>query len=269
MKTPLIILILLLSIALSSCNTYYYGVVQSYENRVPQNDDGSFTAEKDDVFITYSFVNQGGSVVYNIYNQSEDPVFVDWGKSVLIAEDQALQYSRGTTKTKTYQFSDSSRSVQEGGKGVAVEKIVIPQDALFVPPHSRVSYSPILLYDVYNMKLPASAYQKVQVGGTTIKGVYFTPQNSPLLFRSYLTIVNSKTNAETVFEDIFYISSSYKTLSKNDILMRLVRERGDTFYDYEMNSGAKVLGWTAAIGLVVVAIVLAPEGEYVDTIDYY
>ena len=119
------------------------------------------------------------------------------------------------------------------------------------------------------MKLPASAYQKVQVGGTTIKGVYFTPQNSPLLFRSYLTVVNSKTNAETVFEDIFYISSSYKTLSKNDILMRLVRERGDTFYDYEMNSSAKVLGWTAAIGLVVVAIVLAPEGEYIDTIDYY
>lgn len=265
MKTHLIFLILVAGFALSSCNTYYYSVVQSYENRVPQNDDGSFTTEQNDVFVTYSFVNYKGEVVYSIYNQSDDPVYVDWSKSVLIAEDNALQYSKvGGGRTKTYQFSDITNVVASEGKEITVDRIVLPQDALFVPPRSRVNYSPIALYNVYNMRLPKSVYQKVQVGGTNVSGVYFTSQNSPLLFRSYLTIVNGKSNAETVFEDIFYISSSYKTLSQNNVLMRLVRERGDTFYGSEVNQAARTMGYIALLGVTIGGLFLLPESEYID-----
>lgn len=268
MKKLTYLLFVLSAFLFSSCNIYYYSTVSAYEQRVPQNDDGSFTTEKDDIIVTYSFVDKGGSVVYDVYNQSNDPVFVDWTKSVLIAEDHALQYSRSSGKTKTYQFSDISDVVASEGQSISVEKIVLPQDALFIPPHSRVSYSPVSLCNVYNMKLPKSVYKKVQVGGTDINGVYFTPQDSPLLFRSYLTVVNGKSYAETVFEDIFYISSAYKTLSKNDILMELVRKRGDTFYIYEKSRAGKIIGWTALIGLTTVGIIFAPDEGYVDY-DYY
>lgn len=269
MKNAVILLALVLVFTLSGCNTYYYSVVQSYEERVPQNADGSFTTVKNDIVLTYSFVNQDGEVVYDIYNQSQDPIYVDWSKSVLIAEDQAIQYKQPSSGyTKTYQLSDNTSVASSDENVISTNKLVLSDDVMFIPPHSRVSYSPIALYNLYNMELKKSVYQNVQIDGTDVKGVYFTPQTSPFLFRSYLTVVNSKNNTETVFEDIFYISSAYKTTSQNNILMRLVRERGDTFYGYRVNSTGKVLGWTAVIGLVVIGAAVAPADEYLEP-DYY
>lgn len=57
MKNSIFVLILILSGLLSGCTTCYFTTVKSYENQLPQNDDGSFLAEKKDVKVVYSFQN--------------------------------------------------------------------------------------------------------------------------------------------------------------------------------------------------------------------
>ena len=264
MKNAVILTVVSLGLLLSSCTTYYYGAVKSYDDQIPQNDDGSFTTGKNDVVVTYSFVNFNGDVVFDIFNESDDPVFVNWNKSVLVTEDFAVQNRSTPRHATTYQFSNNNQVV-EGADGMYVTK---PQNTLFVPPHSHAAHSPIALYDVYNMKLPNSAYDKINVGGTEVRGKVFDPANSPLVFRTYLTIVNDRDKSETVFENLFYISSAFKTVSQDAVLMNFVKNRGDTFYTSEINSAGKTIGWISLIGLIVAGAALAPD-SYVENPVYY
>lgn len=248
MKKLTYLLFVLLGFAFSSCSTYYYSTVSAYEQRVPQNNDGTFTTEKNNIFVTYAFVNHLGEVVYDIFNQSENPIYVDWSKSVLIVEDHAIQYGE---KYIAGDFLSDDDDFSFSQKPVA-----------FIPPFSRVKYSPVLLGDLYNMKLPNSAYQKIDLGDNiVVDGVHFTAETSPLLFRSYLTVVNNTTKEETVFEDIFYISTAYKTSGRVDALDRRLTQKGNTFYYYELSSSSRFIGW-AILGTISVGALFIPNGGY-------
>lgn len=264
MKNTIILFVLALGLSLSGCSTYYYAAVNSFENRLPSNEDGSYSSEKNNVVVTYSFVNLNGDVVYEIFNESDDPVYVDWNKSVLVTEDLVAGNKNLPKNTTTYQFSNDQQMIEDE----TGEYVHVPQNTLFVPPHSRAGHSPIALGDIYNMKSPRVKYGTVNIGETKLKGLYYNPENSPLVFRSYLTIVNDRDKSETVFEDMFFISKAFKTVSKNNFLMNMMKNRGDMFYTSEINKAGKTLTWIGLIGLIAVGAAFAPE-EYIENPDYY
>ena len=143
MKNTIFAFIVLLGGLLSSCTTYYFTTVKSYENQLPQNEDGSFLAEKKDVAIIYSFQNDKGDIVYDIINDSDDPYMVDWERSVLIVENKVTPINRnsaqfkGSINTTTYRFGGETGYTSGSVSG----SIFLPQNKLFITPHSKVSYS--------------------------------------------------------------------------------------------------------------------------------
>lgn len=259
-NNALLSLLIGMGFLLSACKTHFYPVVDSYQEGLFRNEDGSFGATRDSLSVTYSFKDSGGNVVYEIHNASSDPVFVDWSRSVLIAEDHAVQLRDniarfdGRAITTTYQFSNSNYGVHTSDIS---GQIVLPQNDLFIPPRSKIEYSPMSLSRILNLDiLPASLFQKRDVGYTPVKFVKFSEENTPLKFRSYLTIVNDRDKTRTVFEDQFFISEIVKTSSKNSLLDNDVMRRGDMFYIEKTNDNAVIWGWIATGAAVTAGIIL-------------
>lgn len=243
------------SFVLTGCRTYFYPTIQSSEIGLYQLQDGSFETSKDNVFVIYSFKDSGGNLVFEIINESDDPVFVDWSRSVLIAEDRALQMRdnvarfQGSAVTTTYRFSDSNYDVHSSSIS---GNVVLPQNDLFIPPRSSVVYSPMVLSRVLDLDIPRSFYQKRDIGHSTVRYLKFSEESTPLRFRSYLTIVNDRDKTHTVFEDQFHVSEIVRTLTKNDLLHNDTYRRGDMFYIEKVNRGVVNASW-AVVGVASLA----------------
>lgn len=251
--------LLLLGVLLPGCKTYYYSMVQSFEEEIIQDENGSFCTSKNNLSVTYAFKNQGGNVVYEIHNESDDPVFVDWSRSAIIAEDYVQQLRDnnlrldGRVNSTTYHFSNSNYSTSTGSISGSV---VLPQNDLFVPPHSKATYSPMALSRVLNLDIPDNLYWTRDVGKSQVKYLTFNKQDSPLRFRSYLTIVNDRDKSLTVFENKFFISEIIKTTSRNNILSEDVMRRSDRFYIEIVNQNAVTIGWIAAGAAIIGGVIL-------------
>ncbi len=274
MKNAIALLLIGFGLLTSSCTTYYFSTVDSYQNRIRSTENGYFSTEKNDIVVTYSFKELGGKVIYDVYNASDDPLFIDLSKSTLIAEDYAVQHSENTLSfNEPEEFIENiadeiSTDTSLTSAGDFFGKTTQSQGKLFIPPHSRTNFSPVSLYDLYNMRLPKQIYEKVRVGESEVRAALFSPENSPLMFRTYLTVVNDKDKSETVFEDIFYVSRAYRTTSSNAVLMRNVKQRGDIYYFSETNETARLLGWTAVGIATVVGAIALGEAEIVEDISY-
>lgn len=250
MKNSCIFFLLLASLLLPSCTTYYYLSVKSYENQLMANEDGSFTTSCNDISVTYSFKDLGGKVVYEIQNESDDPIFVDWSRSVLIAEDYAVQYKDnlarfgGNVSTVTYRFSGSDYVTSSGSVS---GQIILPQNELFVPPHSKTVHSPMLLERVLDVQqFPQTVFDKRVEGASDVFFITFSEKDTPLKFRSYLTVVNDRDKSQTVFENTFFIAEIVKSSSQNPLLARDVKLRDDWFSIETVNKTSATLGWIAA-----------------------
>ena len=265
MKSTVYLLTLLSVFALSSCSTYYYSTVQSYENQLPQNEDGSFSNERDDIVITYSFQNENGDLVYDILNNTDDPYMVDWNRSVLIVEDQVTQIRSnkarldGEVRTTTYRFGDQV----DYGSGSVTGNILIPQNTLFIAPHSKIAYSPIsLIGTVFNWGVVKNTFKKIKAANKEIEQLNFEEHNTPLKFKSYITLINDRDKSQAVFEDTFYISDYYhsgtfKTFDENFL------KRGNTFY-IEERKGSGVLLYGTLGALVVASFIIKPETPVIE-----
>lgn len=264
-KNVVLLLIVGLGLMLSGCTTYYYSTVQSYEKELPQNGNGSFRTTRGDLSITYSFRDLGGKITYEIQNESDDPVFVDWSRSVIIAEDYAVQlrdnnvHFNGDVSTTTYQFSNSDYVTTTGSVS---GRVTLPQNDLFIPPHSKAVHSPMSLSSVLNLDIPEDLYEKRYVGASSVHYIDFTDEDTPLKFRSYLTIVNDRDKSQTVFEDTFFISEMIKTGAKNNVLTGDVLRRSDMFYLEIVNRNAATTGWIIAGAAAVGGLILlAPHSS--------
>lgn len=246
LKNTVLFLTVVLGLLTSSCTTYYYSTVQSYDKQLPQDGSGLFSTSRNEISVTYSFKDSGGKIVYEIHNNSEDPVFVDWSRSVIIAEDHAIQlrdrdaYFHGNVTTTTYQFSNSDYVTSAGSIS---GRVVLPQNDLFIPPHSKVIHSPMSLSSVLDLDIPKDVYMKRDIGVSSVYFIDFTENDTPLKFRSYLTIVNDRDKSQTVFEDTFFISEIVRTGARNDRLHVDVQRRNNLFYIEVLNQKAATAGW--------------------------
>lgn len=268
LKDAILPLIMGFGLMLSACTTYYYTTVQSYEKELPQNERGLFRTTQGNLSVTYSFKDLGGKVMYEIHNESNDPVFVDWSHSVIIAEDYAVQlrdnnvHFHGDVSTTTYHFSNSNYTASSG---TVSGRVILPQNDLFVPPHSKVVHSPLSLSSVLNLNIPEDLYEKCDIGYSPVRLIDFTEEDTPLKFRSYLTIVNDRDKSQTVFEDTFFISNIIKTSNRNNLLSGDVLQRSDMFYIEAVNKNATTAGWIVAGAAAIGGLILLGSNHIPDS----
>ena len=110
----------------------------------------------------------------------------------------------------------------------------LPADMDFIPPQTFISKELMGITNQGIDKLPDSAFQRKRVRTTVeghqyIKLASFTPESSPLVFRSYLTIMVGDTLPKpAVYQHCFYVSELVLTERAPGYLAGY--KRGDRFY---------------------------------------
>jgi hypothetical protein len=212
-----IIILITISLLLTACKSYVQ--VCNTNSSIKTNEDGFFIYENDSLKITYSFWKAKGLMSFSIYNKMSIPLYIDWKKSSYVDNSVKLNYwidEEKSTAISSYgsyfyggplltpgnSFSTSS-SVSNSSK-VKAERIT------FIPPASYYYRSQFYILPKNYFKLNTKSDCKEVIRNdnynktTKIYTAVFTKDNSPLIFRNFLTFSTTEN-----FETEFYVDNEF------------------------------------------------------------
>ncbi len=105
-------------------------------------------------------------------------------------------------------------------------------------------------------------------GAIKVKAAYFTKDNSPLSFKSYLTLYTTTDQVikPLAFQHDFYISKSIRTQANPKNVAEYQNRSPDLFYTQKTTGYGKVIGGVAVATAVVGAGAIAGATEDATTI---
>jgi len=219
-KRLLSTLLIVILIVATSCGKY----TQIFQTKpttsgITSNDRLYF--ENDTLKITYSFWQKNGALVFSIYNKLNIPFYIDWKKSSFIKDGQKINYWTDETITHAKSTHVGSSYTGYGYYGLlglssssttVDSRSVKPERITFLAPHSNVIETMSTLYPYTDEKLKKG----VSVGEienpishklTAISFKEFNESNTPLSFRSFLTIsTTERFDTEIYIDNGFYVS---------------------------------------------------------------
>lgn len=283
MKRMLLALSVVALFCMSSCSSYYYSVLESNDTIGEKNEDKDFVIENDSVFISYCFYGENAPISITVYNKTDEPLFVDWQRSALIIDDVATSYYQekapiqGQTESSysgdTYRWS-RNYSISDGYSGGSFAgEIALPKGVSFIPPKSKVESTPLRLSNFPFDRIPKDQYskQKFAKSNSSVVNVRvkkFTEENTPLAFRSYLSLYTADHDGGkrkySTFESSFYVSQLIKTGNVTPASFDAGKKQaGDFFYVHNVKgANAGLIVGAVAIGAagIVIESTLAPNG---------
>jgi hypothetical protein len=230
----LIGLILFLAvIGLSGCKQYQYVMVNS---NVDRGEVKEFIIENDSITVKYSFSGFNCPVHITIKNNLSKPIFVDWSKSAVIINGKRYPYWADEATLSAYVQSSQVQWYPDysSSTGSVSGSIYKNERVSFIPPQSFMTYTPIRLRSYY-FNLPGKEMGK-EVNIYALTGVSkglrfdFDKENSPLKFRSFLTL-----STEEDVKNPFYLDTEFWTTEVVETGLNpayIPVKRADQFYIY-------------------------------------
>jgi hypothetical protein len=230
------------------------------------NEHQEFVYENDSIRLIYNFNGQNAPVNITVQNKLRVPVFIDWPKSALIINDQAVSYVPVEMKIEGG-VHGSSYSVGSRGSSYAVRSgsinatASLPPSVDFIPPQSYFTRNPMGLTNQFIENVPESAFHRLRysvVDGykVQVKAAVFTESTSPLRFKSYLTLMIGEPGAKPVsFEHAFFISQLMTTGQGPGVIWWSHPNPGNQFFiSNTSGAGAAVVAMTLVGGALVVGV---------------
>jgi len=267
----LIVFTCLLSLlfSLNACSSYYYSMLSSDKGIVGVNEYNDFVQENDSVRIIYNFYGEDAPVRITVFNKLDEPMYIDWQRSSLIIGDKAVSYYKEVMPVQgdVESYSSSTRqygSVSSYSRGSFIGEVQMSKGIEFIPPRSKIEASTLCLGRDFLDDIPYGAFMKrpfVKANGcrTNLKVMKFNVRNSPLYFRSYLTIYTGMEEHKSVYESSFYISELVDAGKMSPSGFRIGQDQAGNFSYYcnrrGMNTGW-IIGYAAAGIAVVTSMIL-------------
>jgi len=224
MKKVLFLLGIILS--LSPCKaTHYFSTISSSDTKLKKTESGILIFENDTLSISYSFHGKDAPIQISIYNKTNEPLYIDWQRSAIIIDKIATSYNKqkmkiegglytNTTNINNY-FSETSGSFS----GVAT----LPKHISFIPPQSGIDHSSLKISDTNfnynaiskNKKIGPWTKKVIRAKGsnkpTDLYSVSLNEADSPLKFRSYLSLYLGEKMSPMPIDVSFYLSDVTKS----------------------------------------------------------
>lgn len=212
---------ILISVFLSSCSKFQYATILSSQ---PTKSSG-IEVENDTVKITYYFRGQNCPVLIEVYNKLNQPIFVDWAKSALIINEQRFSYWEDKTIVRTTTSATEinwTKSVSSS-TGITSGTLSREEQVSFIPPKSFVKYNPLTVKSSFFELPPPVKQQEVHISNlntsATAKKYTFSESNSPLTFRSYLTLSTSDSFSSSFhLDNDFWVSEILTTYAQPSVM---------------------------------------------------
>lgn len=241
----------------SSCSsTYYYSTLETANEYVRKVDNGDFLAETDSLWIAYCFKGENAPIQITIFNKLDEPLLVDWKHSALIID--SIPYPYTGADAMLYE-SDSLPSKADYSQAIENGDIEMSENISTIPPNTMLSNIPLYLNpDLF--KLNKSLFKDRSMSdkygeAKKVSRADFDEQDSPLKFKSQLTLYTQEGSAMQ-FEQDFYLINQIKTKGiKPTNTLDALTDRGDIFYSIEEANNTplyNILGGVALAGFIVI-----------------
>ena len=209
----------IVSLILFGCKSYVQ--VFDTDSTIQTNKDGFYIYENDSLKITYSFWKNKGLMTFSIYNKMNKPLYIDWKKSSYVANSVKLNYWIDEEKNQTFSsygsYFDNGPLLRpsyavSATAGASITSKVKVERITFIPPASYYYRSQFFILPISFYKIDTkSGFEEVPRNDkpkkmTKVYKADFTKENSPLVFRNFLTFSTTE-NSETEFyiDNEFYI----------------------------------------------------------------
>jgi hypothetical protein len=195
--------------------TYQYATLSS---NLSAEDAEEFVHETDTLKIEYSFNGTNCPVNISIQNKLTVPIYVDWKRSAVILDGQTFSYWNdkailtGTSHGYAIEWTPFASSTFSEIDGEITRK----ESTSFIPPHSTKQTTMITLQNNFIDPPSDRKAQKAKVYSTvgpyTGSIYYFKKENSPLGFRSFLTVSTEPSfNKPLTYDHDFWVNEIVET----------------------------------------------------------
>jgi hypothetical protein len=252
-KLSFVYLVLLFGLlSLNSCMKYQYA---SFGGQL-LNEENDLVYENDSLKISYHFFGDNIPVEVVVFNKLSQPLYVDWSKSALIIKDQRFAYFNDNA-----QFTAQTTGVQVQRRGRVTSEYSSTQGTIyrdekisFVPPKSKIVYSTLLVQPTW-IKSDLKA-EKTDVitnfGSNNGKKIVYSEFDSPLNFRSFLTIYSDESMTKArYFDHSFYLKETVETKTNPNELLNRMSNMG---YNSKLTGFGGFLGGLFLVGVVLTSI---------------
>ncbi len=169
-----------------------------------KTDNSAFVYENDTLLLKYNFYSNGGIVRFSVFNKLNVPIYIDWKKTAFIVGKQKMDY--WTNEATTY--GQMSRYYYGGWYGTITKN----ERITFIPPGTEIEKrSYILMSNSKFNDLAHVAPQEITASWkankiTRIKHKTYTPEDTPLAFRNYITYsTNQDFTKEAYIDNYFWV----------------------------------------------------------------
>lgn len=211
---------------LQSCSFIQLFEVNSINTKATE---GYFQIENDTLRIIYNFNSEGGTMSFLVLNKLNVPLYLDWRKSSFILNNSKNNYWDDIIETKTIGsnlgFSKSQNlntnlwNLNSIGLSAFASIVTKPERITFIPPSTLIPQNKFTLYPKSYYSFRGKPEITEQIFDS--KKVYkiqlenYNAQNSPLIFRNFLTFSTTENFAsEFYIDNSFYVDCVKKIKSK-------------------------------------------------------
>ncbi len=203
--------------------------------------------------IRYSFYGYGGPVRISVHNKLNVPLYIDWKRSALVMNDHSNTYWQNVSKLEATEqgYQVHWTPMVSSTSSIITGEIKGDEAIDFIAPKSYKETNMVMLGpDFIELKETDQQYQvkmPVKEGPADARYYRYGDENTPLKFRSYLTISAdpSFVNPAT-FESSFWIAEIVQTRTRPDDYLDERRDQ-NKFYTSESSGVGTVLGITGLI----------------------
>jgi len=218
------------AITIMSACSHTTRLVETKANNASKMNDNSVTFENDSIRVTYDLWSESGIMFYSVYNKTNMPLYIDWKRSAYVEENRIFPYYNNRSVAETqYIPTVNGNTVVMTPRATTVSE----ERITFIPPRTLVT-NPItwkifsggmstyssknkdrIRIETVDLKNDKNAtldeapktYTKGNKGTSKVYSKTFTKDQSPLLFRNYISYsAYEDFRKESHLETEFYIS---------------------------------------------------------------
>jgi hypothetical protein len=232
-----ILLVFTITITISSCSTYQYMTVDS--SQLSKNNDKQFTWENDTMRLIYSINGKDGPFRVDVYNKTNQPLYVNWKKSALIRDERSTSYFN--TNVTIYGASTSvgyNIGRIRVTNGTSVSNFSLPEGLDFIPPGAGISKDlPPIAQTGELLTYISDSIPKEKIFGPD--GVYqakyqrvrYDESQSPIRFKSYITFsLGTQASPEFAVTHSFYVGQVLQTGAAPELFVLYHTAEGDNAF---------------------------------------
>jgi hypothetical protein len=217
-----ILKVLFLTSLFYGCGSYVQVIETKTENtKIEEN---MYVYENDSILVIYDFWHDKGLLNFSIYNKLNKPMYVDWKKSSYINNGvkrnfwEDIEISKSIENRSGYSYGGKKSLIAyTNSVNVSSSETIKPEKITFIPPKSNYLRSQFFLMPISFIKVKnypiIKEMPKLNNENKVVKynEKEFNKNNTPLIFRNFLTLSYSENfSSEFYVDNEFYISKVIK-----------------------------------------------------------